>query len=810
MIDTLVRDLRYAIRSLRRRPLFTAVAVITLGLGVGANTAIFSVVNGVMLRPLAYDHPEQLVQIVGAGTGPDQQSQFSFPDFRDLRSESHGLSSVAAFRYWLFNLSGSDHPESMLGVYIGDSLFRVLRVHPALGRGFAPGVEGRQYPAEAVISDGLWRRRFGADPHLPGRTIRLDGKPVVVVGILPRAFQFPDLIGSNVPLPSRSPDIFMPIGPEPINDMTERSDDNYSVIGRLANGAALAGVNADEARIAATLAKAYPDNDKHLVLRAAPLQEEITGEARRPLLILFGAVGLVLLIACANVGGLLLARAVEREREISIRTALGASPGRLRRQLLTESLLLGLLGGTLGVILASWGVALLRASAPNNIPRIDQVTIDARVLAFALIGSLVTALIFGLAPVLQQRGSHLALALREREQRGSSASRRARGALVVIEVALAVVLLTGAGLLLRSFASLGRVSLGFDGTNVMTMFTLLPPRYNDSLTGVFERRIVDDLNQLPGVVSAAAINTLPLTNLGDNTSAEAADHPIPAADRPMVDYRVIAGPYFHTMRMPIVAGRDFATSDTHDAPPVAIINQAAARRFFPGVDPVGRKIRLMNGDTTSKMVVGVVADVHTESLEAPAKPEVSAPSTQMSDPVISLAIRTRGDPHLVLPAIRRSLAAADPDRAFYAERTIDDLLGASLATRKFNLALLGGFAALALILASVGLYGVIAFSVSQRTREIGIRTALGAARGSITGLVLGEGARLGGAGLVLGILGSVAATRAMRGMLFHVTPTDPLTLVAVACFLAMIVGIACYLPARRAARIDPIDALRGD
>jgi putative ABC transport system permease protein len=811
MFDSIVRDIRFALRTLRQYPIFTVVAVLTIGLGIGATAAIFSVVDGVLLRSLDYDAPQQLVQLVGAGSGDNQQTQYSFPDFRDLRTSSRSLTEVASFRYWLFNLSGGDHPESTLGIYVGDSIFDVLRVHPAMGRLFTSGTESTSYPEEAVISDRIWHERFNADRAIVGKAAIIDGKPRTIVGVLPAKFQFPDLVPSAVPMPSHAPDVYLPLGHESNNDLDNRGNSNYWVIARIRPGAETS-VATDLGRIAHTLAHDHPDQDRDLVFRGSPLQEQITAPARRPISILFGAVLFVLMIACANVGGLLLARSAQREREIGIRTALGASPGRLARQLLTESVLLALIGGVVGILLATWGVALLRAIAPNNIPRVGEIAVNGRVLLFAVVAAAVTGMLFGLAPILQQRGSGPIDALRE-GSRGTShrGLRKMRAALVIGEVALAVMLLTGAGLLLRSFSAIATIDPGVDPRNVMTMITLLTSRFDDATSARFDRDVVTQLNRIPGVVSAASINTLPMSNLGNSTTAEAVEHPYAnVSDLPSVGYRTIGGAYFATMRIPFIDGHDFdALRDTAKSPaPVAILNQAAARLFFPDGNPVGRKIRVMNGDTTAKVVIGVVHDVHGEALDQPAKPEVYYPFAQGPDPIISLAIRTQGDPHLLLPKIRHAIAGVDADQAFYAERTMDDLMAASVAVRRFSLTLVAGFAVLALLLSAVGLYGVIAFSVAQRTRELGIRAALGAERGGIMALVLKEGGFLAVSGLVVGFAGSIALSRVLNGMLFKVGSNDPLTRVGVLLFLGAVVMVACAVPAMRAARVDPVEALR--
>ncbi len=807
-MSSFLQDLRYAVRGLRAHPLFTAIAVLTLGLGIGANTAIFSVLDAVVLQPLPYQQPDQLIAITrDAG----HVEQLSYPDLRDIRAGTTTVGRVAPFRYWLFNLSGPDHPQSLLGVYVGDSVFDALQVHPALGRLFRGDVESTSAVHEAVISYALWQRRFDGDRSIIGTTAVIDGQPTAIIGVLPRDFQFPDLVPASTPLPSREPDVYIPVGLESYNDLDTRGNNNYWAIARLRPGATLNAAVVDFSRIATTLAHDHPDHDKGMTLVPVPLQTQIVGPAARPIGILFGAVVLVLLIACANVGGLLLARAVERRREVGIRKALGASTTRLARQLLTESIVLALAGGALGIGIAAWGVALVRAVAPTNVPRIDQVAINPAVLLFALIGSVIAGVLFGLAPVLLQRRDPLAAVLREGGRTGSAASRRWRAVLVTAELALAMVLLSGAGLLLRSFARLSRVDPGFDTRNLMTMFTLLPPsRYaDDTRIAEYERRTLAALNLLPGVVGAVAVNTLPLSNIGNNTDVDVVGHlAATPAERHDVAYRLLGGRYFHVLGIPIVSGRDFTIADSAGAPRVVIINQAAAKELFPHENPLGHQLVVYTGDDTARTIVGVSRDVHGIALDSAAQPEVSMPFQQKPELILSLAIRTRSDPRLELPAIRHALAGIDPDQAYYAERSMDDLLSASLAVRRFDLQLVGAFAALALILAAVGLYGVIAFSVTQQRREFGIRAALGAERGSITRMVLLEGARLAAIGAVAGLVATLFMGRLLQGLLYQVPVTDPLTLVAVTAFLAAVVLVACYLPARRASRVDPVTVMR--
>ena len=810
-MESLLQDIRYAVRTLLKAPAFTLVAIVTLSLGIGAITAIFSVVDAVLLKPLAYQRADRLVAVWATDPqAPGAPQQISFPNFQDIRGQSRSFAQLAVFRYWLFNLSGENGPEAVLGVYAGDSLFTALRVRPTLGTAFSAGADNPGYPREALLSYGLWARRYGADPGIIGTKVTVDGAPTTVIGVLPRGFRFPELVPANVPLPSREPDIYLAVGAEGDNHQS-RGNQNYSLIGRLPPGVAIPQTTSELGVIARRLATAYPDHDAHLGLAVGPLKDQVIGAAARPLVVLLGAVAFVLLIACANVGGLQLARAAGRERELAVRTAMGASPLRLARQLLTESAVLSLGGGALGVALAAWGIQVLRVSAPNSLPRLAEVSLDGSVLVFTLVTSLVSGLLFGLWPVLR-RGGDIADALREGGRHSwSKQRRRLRAGIVIAEVAISVVLLTGAGLLLRSFTRLIRVAPGFDGTNVVTMFALLPPSHFTSMAQLigYQRSVQQRLSAIPGVTAAGSVNTLPLSNIGNTTTVEILDHPPKTmADAPPVGYRSIGGDYFKTLRIPVVRGRDFGPGDTSGAPPVAIINQAAAQQFYPGEDPIGRRLRLMGGDTASKTIVGIVHDTHGEALDIAADPEVSFPYSQGPDVVFTLVIQTQGDPHALLPAINRALVAVDPQQPYWAVRTMPELVSASVAQRRFNLVLLGGFAAAALLLAAIGLYGLIAYSVSQRTQEIGIRMALGAGRRTVLGLVLRDGMLLTASGIGIGLVASALVARVLRTQLYAVGTVDPLAYGGVVVVFTVVAALASYLPARRAASVDPVEALR--
>ncbi|MGH7533550.1 MAG: ABC transporter permease, partial [Gemmatimonadales bacterium] len=782
-MDTLLRDIRYAVRSLLKTPGFTIVAVVTLALGIGANTAIFSVVDAVLLRPLTYPASERLVALdrFSRRTGGDLEQQLSFPDFRDIRSQSRAFRSVAAFRYYLFNVTGDDAPESVLGIYTGDSLFSTLQVQFARGRAFAPGADQRGAPAEVILSDGFWRRHYDADPSVLGSSITVDGAPRTVVGILPGSFAFPDVVPAEAPLPSRAPDVYLPLGAE-ADGHDARGSHNYWAIARLNAGATLAAAQNDLATIAGRLRLDYPGQDADLGLGAAALRDAVVGTAGRPLTILLGAVVLVLLIACANVGGLLTARGAARHRELSIRTALGASRKRLGRQLLTESLVLAVLGGGLGVLLAAWGIQVLRNVAPNDVPRLGEVVLNGRILLFTAGLSVVSGVLFGLSPIVGLDGTGTEGLRETGRASGGRERRRMRSGLVVAEVALSIALLVGAGLLLRSFIDLAAVDPGFDGTNVVTMLALLPhATYPDEASFKdYEHRALARIAEVPGVTDVGAVNTLPLSNLGNSTSLRIVGQPAPPpGQEPVVAYRVIGGSYFHALDIAVVAGRAFGPGDTAGARPVALINQAAAARFFPGQDPIGHQLTLDNSDSPPRTIVGIVHDVHGLGLDRPAEAEVSYPYEQGADPILTFVVRTRSDPHADVPAIRRALAQVDPQLGFFAIRTMPELLASTLARRRFDLLLLAGFAATALLLAAVGLYGLIAYSVAQRTREIGIRMALGADAPLVQRLVIREGLELAVAGMATGLLLAAVLTRFLQSQLFGVGALDPIAYAAV-------------------------------
>ncbi len=807
-MENLLQDLRYAARLLARQPGFTLVAVLTLALGIGANTALFSIVNGVLLRPLPYPEPERLVWF--HETQPAlSQAPFSAADFLDYRIQNQSFENIAAGRPLNYNLTGAGQPERVRGAVVTSNFFSLLGVAPGLGRAFL-AEEGRAgTPRVAVLRYGFWQSRFGGDPALLGKTIRLNDEPVTVVGVMPAGFTFYQ--GVDLWLNPRNvvPEVFPNFTGELL---TNRNMHYLNVLGRLKPSWTLAAAQADIDAIVKRLQQQYSSNAGHGV-RLVSLHEQATGEVRPALLVLLAAVGVVLLIACANVANLLLARSTARQREIAVRAALGASRRRVMRQLLTESLLLSLLGGLLGLLLSFWGTDLLLALSPQGMPRAESIRVDLWVLAFAAGTSLLTGVVFGLAPALQVSHPRLTDSLKEggRSDSASAGRSRLRSLLVIAEVALSLVLLIGAGLLLKSFVHLLEVRAGFDPENLMTMWvSFSAQKYSPpGRTAEFTRALLERLKSLPGVEGVTVSNDLPLEGEDTTTYPELEGRPEPPpADRILTGWHAVGPQFFSTLGIPLLKGRAITESDTEGAPRVVIVNQTAARRLWPGEDPIGKRLRLGDRSDPWSEVVGVVGDVKHNGLDAEFAADAYTPFLQVPWPYMAVILKTRADPETLVAAVRREALALDPDQPVFGLRPMAQVLAETVAPRRATMTLTGLFAALALLLAAVGLYGVMAYLVTQRTHEIGIRMALGAQPADIFRLVVGQGLTLIVAGVGVGLAASLAATRVLARLLFGVTPTDPATFVAVTALLAAVALAACYLPARRATRVDPMVALR--
>jgi putative ABC transport system permease protein len=804
MFQDLWQDLRYGARKLHKSPGFTLVAVMTLALGIGANTAIFSVVNAVLLKPLPFDQPEQLVRVFG--TNP-RRSSFSRPhsylNFSDLRAQNQTFEAMAAYGGATAALSGADAPEQITGVIASGDVFRVLRAKPLMGRLLEPEDERPGGSPAVVISHGLWQRRFGGDPQIVGRTIRLDGREREIVGVTPADFSFEFVTGAA--------DFWMPIDPT-ASGFQQRGAIFLEAIGRLKPGVTLGGAGSDLEVVASRLAQQYQDSNAGIGVRLASAQEELVGDVRPTLLVLLGAVGFVLLIACANVANLLLARSAGRHREIAVRSALGAWRGRIVRQLLTESLLLALAGGLLGLLFALWGVNLLSAFVPENVPRFGETSIDLRVLGFTLAASILTGLLFGIAPALQSSRFDLNEALKEGGRGGTDGRGRARvrGLLIVSEVALSLVLLIGAGLLIKSFARLRNTDPGFDPSNTLTA-SLSPSsvRYDtDEKVNDFYRLLVERVRALPGVESVGAVTPLPLSDNNLSFSFTVVGQPPPPPGQGQsASARFVTPDYFRAQRVPSRAGRVFTETDGAGAPGVIVVNEAFARRYLPGVEPLGQRLRLgVNG--IEGEIVGVVGDIRGASLATTPAPEYYVPESAVSFNDMTLVIRTTGDPASLAPALRQVVSEMDKDLPLYEVRTMEALLARSVARQRFSMTLVGVFAVLAMLLSAVGIFSVMSSLVAQRTHEIGIRMALGARPGDILSMVVRHGVRLTLVGVAVGLAAAGALTRLMSGLLYEVSATDPAVYGGITALLAAVALLACYVPARRATKVDPLIALR--
>ena len=802
-MGTFLTDLRYAARALTRMPGFTAVAALTLALGVGANTAIFSVVYGVLLRPLGVTEPERLVFLFQTNLAEGRTRSGTSPaNFNDWRAETQSFDGLTAFIWESVTLQGDQEAEELGAcLMVSANFFSVLGIEPAAGRTFRAEDEVEKRRGQVtVISHALWQRRWGGDPGAIGRKVRLDGEAYEIVGVMP----------PGVDLPQGAVDLWIPQDFDPENpSMTRR----LVSIGRLGDGVGIEQAQAEMSLLSERLAEVYPEY-RNWDVTLVPAHEWVVGRTRPAILVAFGAVGLVLLIACANMANLLLARAAVREREMATRRALGASRRRILRQVLTESGLLAILGGGLGVLLALAGHQLLIRLSPGILPRLGDVRLDLPVLGFAAAVSLATGMVFGLAPALHATGVNLGGALAEggRGAAGSRRFRRARTALVVAQVAVAVTLLAGAGLLLRSLWGLTQVDPGFRAEGaVAARIGLDDAAYPDNdAEGQYFERLLERLRAQPGMRAAGVVSGLPMDPLGIDFAIpyEAEGQSFGEDEqRSRADFRVASSGYFASLGVPLLSGRDFDDRDGKGKP-VTIVNQTMARQVWPGENPIGRRLTIYFSGRDTYEVVGVVDDVKFRGLSAEPRPEMYLPLARAPFGWMTVVARTDGDAAALIPTLRREALAIDPAQPIHSAFTVAQLVANSTADSRFYAVLLGCFAAVALALSAAGIYGVITYWVNRRTREIGLRMALGADRGAVVGIVLGRGLAVTAIGLVVGVAGAFATTRLLADMLFGVGPMDPLVLAAVAVVLAAVAVAACYLPARRASRLAPTEALR--
>ncbi len=810
-MDTLLRDIKYSLRRLQKSPGFTAITVLTLALGIGANTAIFSVVNTILLRPLPYREPERLVTIDHFYPSlNDMRAPVSAHGFRDYRDKTQSFEAVAVETGWGVNLTGTGDPERIPGAKVSGDWFRALGITPALGRALQRDDDEPGHEHVVVISDGLWRRLYGGDPATVGKTTLLNGETYTIVGVMPpnvRSF-----------FSSRA-DIVAPLALTQQQMSGGYTNEYLSLTARLKRGVSVQRAGAEMKTFADNLKKENPNGfSPTWTLTVRSLDEVMTGGIRSTLFVLLGAVGFVLLIACANVANLLLARAAVRIKEIAIRSALGADRMSLVRQLLTESVILALAGGVLGLALAQWSVKSLVALNPN-LPRASDVGIDGTVMFFTLGVSILTGLLFGLAPALQTSRTNLQETLKEGGRSGSAdfAGRNVRRGLVIAEMALALTLLIGAGLLIKSVGRLQSVDPGFDTRNLLALNLSLPAvRYrSDTLQVQFTDQLLARLNVLPGVKSASTTSVLPFNGGWSTSSFTIEGLQVPKGQNgPWGDIRVVSPRFFETMRIPLKRGRAFTDQDGLGSPPVTMIDEEFVKKYFPNTEPIGKRItfgaRRGSTDSTWITIVGVVGHAAHEGLDAERRIQYYFPARQQGGRFFTVALRTAGDPTALVPAVREAVRAVDRDQPVSGITTMEKLVDASMGQRKLAMILLGVFSGIALLLASIGIYGVMSYAVTQRTRELGIRMALGAARGRVLGLVVGQGMALAMTGVLLGLAGAYGLTRFLASQLFSVKPTDPATFVLVTAALAGTAFVATLVPALRATRVDPVVALRDD
>lgn len=810
-MDVLWKNLVYSFRMLLKKPSLTAVAIIAIGLGIGANTAIFSVVNTVLLQPLPYPQPEQLVMLSSELRNQtlDGRGTFSVPDFLDVQQSSTTLEYVATVKRTGTIVTEGGDPERLIGAAVNADYFPLLRVKPAIGRVFTRDEDKTGAPSVILLSHALWQRRFGGDPAIIGREINIGGK-TTVIGIMPPGFEYPI---SDDPQDFWEPLFSAAFMTSEIRE--ERANRSFDVFGRLKPGVTLEQAKADLDLLSRQIEQQWPQSNTNLSFSAVSMHEDLTRDYRPALLVMLGAVGLVLLIACANVANLLLARAAARQKEVAIRMALGASRRRIASQLLTESLLLSLAGGAAGLLLASWGIDLLVAYGPPEVPRLREVSLDRYVLAFTFGVSMLTGVLFGLVPALHASKPDPGNMLKDTGRGFSHAGRnRMRSALIVSEVALSLMLLVGAGLLINSFWRLLQTDAGFDPKGVLTLDIPLDRRIYpkpEQRTAAFQQ-LAGRMKSLPGVRDVSVVSNVPLTDFDVELSFQIEGRaPYKPGEEPGADYTIAGSDYFKTMNIAVLRGRAFTEHDTTNSPNVMVVSDAFVKLYFPNEDPIGKRIIFEGENETRREIVGVVADVRRNGLDIDVQPEMYVSHLQNPERRMNIVMRTETrDASQLTQAARAEVKAFDPNQIVWRVQTLEELLDTSVAARKFNMLLLGIFASVALVLAAVGLYGVMSYSVSWRTHEIGIRMALGAKRADVLRLVVRQGMTMTLIGLALGLVGAFAMVRVLAGLLYGVSPRDPLTFTGVSIVLLAVALLACLVPARRATRVDPIIALRAE
>lgn len=807
MLENFWQDIRYGARVLFKRPGFAVVAIITLALGIGVNTAIFSVVNAVLLSPLPYGKVDELVMIFRTQlTTKTDKGPESVPNLLDVKQQNQVFEQVAATRNQQFVLTDGEQPERASGARIAANLFSLLKVKPILGRDFLPSEDQPGAEPVAIISHNLWQQRYGGDPSAVGHRLTVDGKSYTLVGVLPAGIYYPN------------PDIniYIPLVFEPKEIL--RGAGFLRLIGRLKPGVSLEQAKADMDTVAARMAQQYPAENQGVGYNLVTLHEQVVGPIKPALLILLAAVGCVLLIACTNVANLLLARASARQTEFAIRAALGATRVRLIRQMIIESVLLSLIGGVFGLLFALAGVPAIVGISKDSIPRVGEIGINLRVLGFTAVVSLVTGVLFGIVPALRSSDKKTTDGLKEgrRGMTGSVMHQRLLSTLVVSEVAIALVLLVAAGLMIRSFFSLNSVAPGFNPTGVLTIGIGLPTATYPDLPkqADFYNRAATDIRTIPGIESAAAIIRLPMFGFNASTNFSIKTKPVSPENAPLTDYRAVTQDYFKTMGIPFFQGRDFTDREMKDAPDVVIINKTMANHFFPDVNPIGQQLQIFPDPNRWREIIGVVGDVKLAGLDADTNPTIYVPMSQNPYPNalrnIFLVVKASGDPRSLVPGIRERLRSLDKDIPTSQVKLMEEIVSDSLSQRRLSMSLLIVFAALAALLAAVGIYGVMAYIVTQRTHEIGIRMAMGARGFDVLKLVLRDGAKLASAGVVLGLIAAFGLTRILASLLYGVSTVDPLTFTIISVLLGLVALVASYVPAWRASRVDPIVALRND